>query len=75
MMTHKKQQQQFLERTIYEQAQELARKRNWSLSFALSMMWSRFKDGGDTREAEAAFILIQREDERKGVNDTIFTEW
>lgn len=74
MMTHKKQ-QHLLERIIYEQAQELARKRNWSLSFALSMMWSRFKDGGDTREAEAAFILIQREDERKGVNDTIFTEW
>ena len=75
MMTHKKKQQQLLEQTIYEQAQELASKRNWSLSFALSMMWSRFKDGGDTREAEAAFILIQREDERKGVNDTIFTEW
>jgi hypothetical protein len=73
MMTHKK--QQLLGGVIYEQAQELARKRNWSLSFALSMMWSRFKDGGDTREAEAAFILIQREDERKGVNDTIFTEW
>lgn len=72
-MIHKK--QQLLERIIYEQAQELARKRNWSLSFALSMMWSRFKDGGDTREAEAAFILIQREDKRKGVNDTIFTEW
>jgi hypothetical protein len=74
MMTHKKK-QQLLEGVIYDQAQELARKRNWSLSFALSMMWSRFKDGRDTREAEAAFILIQREDERKGVNDTIFTEW
>ena len=73
MMTHKK--QQLLEGVIYEQAQELARKRNWSLSFALSMMWSRFKDGGDTREAEAAFVLIQREEERKGVNDAIFTEW
>jgi len=38
-------------------------------------MWSRFKDGGDVREAEAAFILMQREEERKGVKDPIFTEW
>jgi len=40
-----------------------------------SIMWSRFKDAGDTRESEAAFILMQREEERKGVKDPIFTEW
>ena len=74
MMIHKKQ-QQLLERVIYEEAQELARQRNWSVSFTLSIMWSRFKDGGDIREAEAAFILMQREEERKGVKDPIFTEW
>jgi hypothetical protein len=75
MMIHNKKQQQTLERVIYEEAQELARQRNWSVSFTLSLMWSRFKDAGDTREAEAAFILMQREEERKGVKDPIFTEW
>ena len=74
-MIHKKQQQATLERVIYEEAQELARLRNWSVSFTLSIMWSRFKDGRDTREAEAAFVLMQREEERKGVKDPIFTEW
>jgi hypothetical protein len=73
-MTHKKR-QQLLERVIYGEAQELARQRNWSVSFTLSVMWSRFKDGGDISEAEAAFILMQREEERKGVKDPIFTEW
>ena len=73
MMIHKK--QQLLEQVIYKEAQELARQRNWSVSFTLSVMWSRFKDGGDIREAEAAFILMQREEERKGVKDPIFTEW
>jgi hypothetical protein len=73
-MTHKKQ-QQLLERVIYEEAQELARQRNWSVSFTLSVMWSRFKDAGDIRGAEAAFILMQREEERKGLRDPIFTEW
>jgi hypothetical protein len=73
-MTHKKQ-QQLLERVIYEEAQGLARQRNWSVSFTLSVMWSRFKSAGDTREAEAAFILMQREEERKDVKDPIFTEW
>ena len=73
-MIHKKQ-QQLLERVIYEEAQELAHQRNWSVSFTLSVMWSRFKDTGDIREAEAAFILMQREEERKGVKDPIFTEW
>jgi hypothetical protein len=74
MMTHKKQ-QQVLERVIYKEAQELAHKRNWLVSFTLSVMWSRFKDGGDNRESEAAFILVQREEERKGLKDPIFTEW
>jgi hypothetical protein len=73
-MAHKKQ-QQLLERVIYEEAQELAHQRNWSVSFTLSVMWSRFKGAGDTREAEAAFILMQREEERKDVKDPIFTEW
>jgi hypothetical protein len=74
-MRNKKQQQQTLERVIYEEAQELARQRNWSVSFTLSMMWSRFKDAGDIRGAEAAFVLTQREEERKGRGDPIFTEW
>jgi hypothetical protein len=76
MMIHKKQQQlQLLEQVIYTEAKELARQRNWSVSFTLSFMWSRFKDAGDMRGAEAAFILVQREEERKGVKDPIFTEW
>jgi hypothetical protein len=79
MTTHKKKKKKkkkkTLERLIYEQAQELARQRNWSVSFTLVVMWSRFKDAGDTRGAEAAFVLIQREEERKGVKDPIFTEW
>ena len=32
-----------LERVIYEEALELARLRNWSVGFTLSIMWSRFK--------------------------------
>ena len=64
-----------LERVIYEKAQELARRRNWSVSFTLSIMWSRFKSAGDSKEAEAAFVLMQREEERKGKKDPIFTEW
>jgi hypothetical protein len=73
-MIHKKQ-QLLLERVIYEEAKELSHQRNWSISFTLSVMWSRFKDAGDTRGAEAAFILVQREEERKGKQDSIFTEW
>jgi hypothetical protein len=64
-----------LERVIFEEAQELARRRNWSVSFTLSIMWSRFKSAGDVKEAEAAFIMMQREEEHKGKGDTIFTEW
>jgi hypothetical protein len=75
MMIHNKKQQLILEQVIYKEAQEIAHQRNWSVSFTLSVMWSRFRDAGDTREAEAAFILMQREEERKGVKDPIFTEW
>ena len=67
--------QQPLERVIYEKALELARQRNWSVGFTLSIMWSRFKSGGDVKEAEVAFVLMQREEERKGKRDRIFTEW
>ena len=67
--------QQPLERVIYEEAQELARRRNWSVGFTLSIMWSRFKDAGEHKEAEAAFVLMQREEEHKGKGDPIFTEW
>jgi hypothetical protein len=63
-----------LEQVIYEEAQELARRRNWTVSFTLSVMWSRFKSAGEHKEAEAAFILIQWEEERKGMRDPIFTE-
>jgi hypothetical protein len=73
-MIHKKQ-QLLLERVIYEEAKELSHQRKWSVGFTLSVMWSRFKDAGDSRGAEAAFVLIQREEERKGVKDPIFTEW
>jgi hypothetical protein len=77
MTTHKKKKRKrkTLEQLIYEEAQELARQRNWSVSFTLTLMWSRFKEAGDTRGAEAAFVLIQREEERKGVKDSILTEW
>jgi hypothetical protein len=64
-----------LEQVIYEEAQELARRRNWSVSFTLSVMWSRFKSAGEHKEAEAAFILMQREEEHKVKGDPIFTEW
>ncbi|MDQ3848240.1 MAG: hypothetical protein M3261_04700 [Thermoproteota archaeon] len=67
--------QQPLERVIYEEALQLARRRNWSVGFTLSIMWSRFKSAGDVKEAEAAFVLMQREEERKGRRDPIFTEW
>ena len=64
-----------LEQVIYEEAQELARRRNWTVSFTLSIMWSRFKSAGNSKEAETAFILMQREEESKGKKDPIFTEW
>ena len=70
-----KKHQRHLEQVIYEEAQGLARRRNWTVSFTLSVMWSRFKNAGEHKEAEAAFILMQREEERKGRRDPIFTEW
>jgi hypothetical protein len=63
------------ERVIHERALELARRRNWTVGFTLSIMWSRFRDAGDIKGAEAAFILMQREEERKGEKDPVFTEW
>ncbi len=71
----KKRQQLSLERAIYEEALELARQRNWSVGFTLSIMWSRFKSSGDVKEAEVAFVLMQREEEGKGKRDLIFTDW
>lgn len=62
-----------IERVIYEEAQKLARQRNWSISFTFSFMWSQYKSAGDIKEAEAAFVLMQREERGKG--DPIFTEW
>jgi hypothetical protein len=70
-----KKQQLPLERAIYEEALELARRRNWSVGFTLSIMWSRFKSAGDIKEAEAAFVLMQREEEGRSKRDPIFTEW
>ena len=71
----KKKKQQPLERLIYKKALEFARQRNWSVGFTLSIMWSRFKSSGDVEEADVAFVLMQREEERKGNRDRIFTEW
>ena len=67
--------EQPLERVLYEEALKLARRRNWSVGFTLSIMWSRFKSGGDVKQAEVAFVLMQQEEERKGKRDRIFTEW
>ena len=64
-----------LERAIYEEALELARRRNWSVGFTLSVMWSRFKSAGNVKEAEAAFVLMQQEEEGRGKRDPIFTDW
>jgi hypothetical protein len=38
-------------------------------------MWPRFKSAVEHKEAEAAFILMQRKEERKDKRDSIFTEW
>ncbi len=64
-----------IERVICEEAQELARQRKWSVSFTLSFMWSQFKGAEDIKKAEAAFVLMQREEEGKGKRDPIFAEW
>ena len=71
-MTNKK--QHLLELVIYEEAQEIARWRNWSVNFTPSIMSSRFKEGGETREAEAAFILMEREEEHRGKGDPFFLQ-
>ena len=63
------------ERVIHERARELARRRNWTVGFTLSIMGSRFRDVGDIKGTEAAIILMQREEEHKGKNDPVFTEW
>jgi hypothetical protein len=46
-MRKKHQHSSSLEQVMYEEAQQLARGRNWSVSFALSIIWSNFKSGGD----------------------------
>lgn len=70
-----KKQQLPLEQAIYEEALELARRRNWSVGFTLSIKWSRFKSAGNVKEAEAAFVLMQQEEEGRGIRDPIFTDW
>jgi hypothetical protein len=64
-----------LEQVIYDNALDLARRRNWSVGFTLNIIWSRFKSAGDVKESEVAFVLMQREEERKGKRDPIFIEW
>lgn len=45
-----------LERAINEEAQELARLRKWTVSFALSIIWSIFKSAGELENAQTAFF-------------------
>ena len=74
MLTDKQQSLPSLERVIYEEAQELAKRRKCTVSYALSIMWSNFKSVGEVRGAEAAFVLMQREEQRNGKGqDSIFT--
>jgi hypothetical protein len=78
-MRKKQQQQQqqhssSLEQVMYEEARQLARGRNWSVSFALSIIWSNFKSAGDVENAEVVFVLVQREEQRKGKQLPIFIE-
>jgi hypothetical protein len=61
-----------LEQVIYE-AQELAKRKRRTVSFALSLMFSNFKAAGSIKEAEIAFVLMQLEKEHKGKEDPIFT--
>jgi hypothetical protein len=35
------------------------------MSFALSILWSKFKSVGEHENAEIAFVLLQRERERE----------
>jgi hypothetical protein len=43
----------------------LASKRHCTMSFALSILWSKFKSVGEHENAEIAFVLLQRERERE----------
>jgi hypothetical protein len=63
-----------LEQVMYEEARQLARGRNWSVSFALSIIWSNFKSAGDVENTEVVFVLVQREEQRKGKQLPIFIE-
>ncbi|HZA47512.1 MAG TPA: hypothetical protein VE521_01145 [Nitrososphaera sp.] len=71
-MTHKKQ-QQLLEQVICETNSRASTPAK--LGDKLSVMWPRFKSAVEHKEAEAAFILMQRKEERKDKRDSIFTEW
>ena len=41
----------------------MASKRHFTMSFALSILWSKFKSVGEQENAEIAFVLLQREEE------------
>lgn len=41
----------------------MASKRYCTMSFALSILWSKFKSVGEHENAEIAFVLLQREEE------------
>jgi hypothetical protein len=43
----------------------LASKRHCTMSFALSILWSKFKSVGEHENAEIAFVLLQREREEE----------
>src|SRR5215218_7449546 len=47
------------------EAHELASKRHCTMSFALSILWSKFKSVGEHENAEIAFVLLQREREEE----------
>jgi hypothetical protein len=42
---------------------ELASKRHWTVSFALSILWSKFKSAEELGNTEIVFVLLQREEE------------
>jgi hypothetical protein len=45
------------------EGQEFESKRHCTMSFALSILWSKFKSVGEQENAEIAFVLLQREEE------------
>jgi hypothetical protein len=73
-MRKKQQHSCSLEQVMYEEARQLARGRNWSVSFALNIIWSNFKSAGDVENTEVVFVLVQREEQRKGKQLPIFIE-